>query len=397
MITEAPENKWIKYISQALIILLGMTFIFSGLIKLNDPVGTKIKLEEYFEVFAQDLPTLEKFFEFLIPLSLSFSLILCVAEVVLGVSILIKYEIKRTLWFLLVLTVFFTFLTFYSAFFNKVTDCGCFGDAIKLKPWSSFTKDIILLSIILILISQQKNIRDIKNFSLGTFIVIFSTLISLFLGLYAIFLLPPIDFLPYKVGANIPKGMELPPNAKPDVYQITYTLKNLKDSSERKINDSEYMQKEIWKDSLTWKIKNSVSNLISEGDKAKIMGFSVWDSQNNDFTTKLFEGDKFLIIIQSFKEATPNHLRKISQLINNNNSKGIFFIVLTASDGKTAESFMQELKLNIPFYFADATVLKTMIRTNPGFILLHNGNIVKKWSTITIPNPEEIKEYLQIK
>jgi len=397
MITEAPENKWIKYICQALIILLGMTFIFSGLIKLNDPVGTKIKLEEYFEVFAQDLPSLEKFFEFLIPLSLSFSLILCVAEVVLGVSILIKYEIKRTLWFLLVLTVFFTFLTFYSAFFNKVTDCGCFGDAIKLKPWSSFTKDIILLSIILILISQQKNIRDIKNFSLGTFIVIFSTLISLFLGLYAIFLLPPIDFLPYKVGANIPKGMELPPNAKPDVYQITYTLKNLKDSSERKINDSEYMQKEIWKDSLTWKIKNSVSNLISEGDKAKIMGFSVWDSQNNDFTTKLFEGDKFLIIIQSFKEATPNHLRKISQLINNNNSKGIFFIVLTASDGKTAESFMQELKLNIPFYFADATVLKTMIRTNPGFILLHNGNIVKKWSTITIPNPEEIKEYLQIK
>ncbi len=397
MITEAPENKWIKYTCHALIILLGMTFIFSGLIKLNDPVGTKIKLEEYFEVFAQDLPSLEKFFEFLIPLSLSFSLILCVAEVVLGVSILIKYQVKRTLWFLLVLTVFFTFLTFYSAFFNKVTDCGCFGDAIKLKPWNSFTKDIILLVIILILIAQQKNIRSIKNFSFGTIIVIFSILTSLFVGLYAIFFLPPIDFLPYKVGANIPKGMELPPNAKPDVYQITYTLKNLKDSSERKINDSEYMQKEIWKDSLTWKIKNSVSNLISEGDKAKIIGFSVWDSQNNDFTTKLFEGDKFLIIIQSFRQATPNHLRKISQLVNNKNSKGISFIVLTASDGKTAESFMQELKLNIPFYFTDATVLKTMIRTNPGFILLHNGNIVKKWSTIMIPDPEEIKEYLQIK
>ena len=122
---------------------VGVLFIFSGLIKLNDPVGTQIKLEEYFDVFATDIPALSGLFHGLVPLALYLSVILCVLEVVLGIALLIKYKLQSTLWVLLLLTVFFTFLTFYSAYFNRVTDCGCFGDAIKLTPWQSFSKDII--------------------------------------------------------------------------------------------------------------------------------------------------------------------------------------------------------------------------------------------------------------
>src|SRR6185436_18856302 len=121
---------------------VGALFIFSGLIKLNDPIGTEIKLEEYFEVFAADFGS---FFQYFIPWALELGMIMIVLEIALGVAILLFYRMRITAWVLLALMVFFTFLTFYSAYFNKVTDCGCFGDAIKLTPWESFWKDIVLM------------------------------------------------------------------------------------------------------------------------------------------------------------------------------------------------------------------------------------------------------------
>ena len=132
---------------------VGCLFIFSGLIKLNDPVGTKIKMEEYFEVFAEDFGS---FFHYLIPYALEIGLIIVVLEIVLGVAVLIYYKMEWTTKVLLALMVFFTFLTFYSAYFNKVTDCGCFGDAIKLTPWESFIKDLVLMVFVLHLFWYRK-------------------------------------------------------------------------------------------------------------------------------------------------------------------------------------------------------------------------------------------------
>ena len=137
---------------------VGGLFIFSGLIKVNDPVGTAIKLEEYFDVFSADIAP---FFEWFIPAALFLSVFLSVLEVVLGVALIIGYRMKITSWILLGMIVFFTFLTFYSAYFNKVTDCGCFGDAIKLTPWESFYKDIILLFFIVIIFIKK---RDYTSF-----------------------------------------------------------------------------------------------------------------------------------------------------------------------------------------------------------------------------------------
>ena len=121
---------------------VGLLFIFSGLVKLNDPMGTAIKMEEYFEVFSSDIWSV---FHYFVPYAMHFGLLVVILEVLLGVALLINYRMKLTSWVLLLLIVFFTFLTFYSAYFNKVTDCGCFGDAIPLTPWQSFGKDIVLL------------------------------------------------------------------------------------------------------------------------------------------------------------------------------------------------------------------------------------------------------------
>ncbi len=193
-----------KLVAKIAKFLVGALFIFSGLIKLNDPVGTQIKLEEYFEVFALDLPALHDFFMALVPLALYFSVALSAAEVVLGVALLVGYKPKTTSWLLLIITLFFTFLTFYSAYFNKVTDCGCFGDAIKLKPWTSFTKDIILLVLILVILYKRK---IFKSYPTGL-IVALATIASLGIAFYSIRHLPILDLLPYRVGASIPEQMK---------------------------------------------------------------------------------------------------------------------------------------------------------------------------------------------
>ena len=184
---------------------VGSLFIFSGLIKLNDPVGTKIKMEEYFGVFAEDFGS---FFAVFIPAALEIGLILIILEIALGVAVLIYYRMNITAVLLLILMVFFTFLTFYSAYFNKVTDCGCFGDAIKLTPWQSFIKDVILMIPVLHLFWYRKTYRPALRTLEGHFVVGATTAISLFLAVYAIRHLPFIDFRAYRIGNHIPTEMQ---------------------------------------------------------------------------------------------------------------------------------------------------------------------------------------------
>ena len=183
--------------------LVGGLFIFSGLIKINDPVGTQIKLEEYFTVFSIDIAP---FFEALKPASLFLSVMLSTLEVVLGIALLMRYREKWMINILLGMILFFTFLTFYSAYFNKVTDCGCFGDVIKLTPWESFTKDVILLVLIVVLWIGRKDQKE-NTGSVPNMVVGLSLVISLFISFNAIRHLPLIDFRAYKAGTDINTAM----------------------------------------------------------------------------------------------------------------------------------------------------------------------------------------------
>ena len=181
-------RKWIDQFSR---FFVGGLFIFSGLIKLNDPIGTHIKMEEYFDVFAQDFGS---FFHYFVPWALQIGMALILVEIALGVGILLYYRMRQTAWVLLGLMVFFTFLTYYSAYFNKVTDCGCFGDAIKLTPWQSFWKDIILMVFVLHLFWYRREFTPVLPARQGHLIILATVLLSLFLGIYAIRHLPFVDF-----------------------------------------------------------------------------------------------------------------------------------------------------------------------------------------------------------
>ena len=204
-----------KYLVNISRILVGLLFIFSGLIKINDPVGFSFKLEEYFG------PTVFNI-DFLLPYVLPLAIFIVVLEVLLGVFLLIGLKKELTIYSLFAMIVFFTFLTWYSAYFNKVTDCGCFGDAIKLTPWESFTKDVILLVLIVIIMIGLKYIKPLFNNKLLYIFPSISLILCIVIVNQVLSHLPLIDFRPYKVGANIIDNMVIPEDSKKAVFRYDW-------------------------------------------------------------------------------------------------------------------------------------------------------------------------------
>ncbi|MBG8556195.1 BT_3928 family protein [Hymenobacter guriensis] len=357
-------------------LLLGVLFIFSGLIKLNDPVGTAIKLEEYFEVFAVDFG---RFFLAFKPQARLISLVLSSLEVILGVALLLRWHLRKTLWTLLVLLVFFTFLTFYSAAFNKVTDCGCFGDFIKLTPWQSFSKDVLLLVLWVVVFFNQKHLRRV--FAKGTLGVVYITVtasVAIGIGVYALGHLPYFDFLPYKVGNDIGKLMK--PSAP---LRYKYIM-------ERGGQSQEFTE---YPTDTTWKFKQMVT--LNPEAAPKITDFRVWNDEG-DFTPKILQGNKLLLIVQNTDKADRDRFVVINQLVQSVDSsrKKTEFLVVTSSSPAEFDAFRHEVNLAAPFYYADATVLKTMIRSNPGFILLKDGVVKGKFHYHDIPSRAKVEELL---
>ena len=353
-----------KFILQISRILVGILFIISGLIKLNDPVGTQIKLEEYFEVFGT---------HFLIPMALYFSVIMCVLEVALGIAVLLFYRMKWTLIILSGLIVFFTFLTFYSAYFNKVTDCGCFGDAIKLKPWESFYKDIILCVLILFIIILKNKIKPVFDNIKGDLIVIIVTMASIWLAVFCINHLNIIDFRAYKPDANIQTAMK--PSCTPAFKYIL--TKNGK--------DFEFTQ---YPTDTTYQYKSMVQT--NPECNPKITDYNIWNDQG-DYTQESFKGDKMFIYILNTELADKEGAKRVKVLTDKIATIGIEPIIITASDPQKFDIFRHELNLAVPFFYADATVIKTIIRSNPGLVYLQNGTVKGKWHCNDVPSLDELK------
>lgn len=361
-----------KRVAQVAKIIVGILFIFSGLIKLNDPVGTQIKLEEYFEVFATDVPALHDFFLLLVPYALYFSVILCAAEVVLGVALLVGYKPKTTSWLLLLIILFFTFLTFYSAYFNRVTDCGCFGDAIKLKPWTSFGKDVFLLVLILLILYAR---REFRSYPTGM-IVALAMVASLGVAFYAIRHLPILDLLPYRVGANIPEQM------KPsEEMRYKYVFEE----------DGKIREFDKFPSDTTLQFKEMV--LLNENAKPKITDYRAWND-DGDFTESTFEGNKLFIIIKNLTDINTAAFPQIRKLVNDLKGKNVKPIILTSASSQDIDAFRKSQQLNIPYYFADATVLKTISRSNPGLWLMSGGVVKGKWHYNDTPDASTVLESL---
>jgi len=351
--------------------IVGGLFIFSGVVKINDPVGMKIKLQEYFEVFTADFTDL---FHILVPAAMVIGIFLVILEILLGIAVLINYRMNISAWILLVLIVFFTFLTFYSAYFNKVTDCGCFGDAIPLTPWQSFYKDAILIVMIGYLFWRRKTYDSIVDLRKGNIVIGAAAGIALFIGIYAIAHLPFIDFRAYKIGDNIAFNMQ--PEEDP-IFEYTFRKAGELISSEK------YLLVEDGFEYVDYKIKNP--------GKAtpKITDYNVWNDDDGDYTEQSLTGLKLLLIIQEVDNSDADEMEEINSLIAGMERK-VEVIVLTASAAASFENFRHHYQLAVPYYFTDATVLKAMIRSDPGIMLLRDGTVLGKWHNNDVPETEKI-------
>lgn len=363
-----------KILDQFSRFFVGGLFIFSGLIKLNDPIGTEIKMHEYFEVFAADFGSL---FNIFIPYALEIGFIMVVLEIVLGVAVLINYQMKITTRILFILLLFFTFLTFYSAYFNKVTDCGCFGDAIKLTPWQSFTKDVILMAFVLHLVWHYKRFEPVLRTREGHAVIIGVTVLSTFLGIYAIRHLPFIDFRAYRIGNNIPEQMK--PQEQPI---IEYVFE--KDGKE--VASQTYLM-----DGHVYK-----SSRVLNADKAvaKITDFSVSTPEGEDYTQQTFTGAKLLIVMYDVKKASVDNIESIQSLAKSLDGK-VEMMILTASPSEEIDAFRHQHQLAVPYYFTDATVLKTIVRSNPGLTLWVNGTVKGMWHHNDTPEATQVLELIR--
>lgn len=371
-------------------ILVGMLFVFSGLVKINDPLGFSYKLEEYFDVFH---------IGFLSGLSLYLSIILCALEIIFGFALLIGARAVSVAWGLLLLIVFFAFLTFYSAYFKVVQSCGCFGDAIPLTPWQSFSKDIILLLLIVVLFVHRKNIRPMFAPKMGDSLLLLTTVVSVGFGLYTYNFLPVVDFLPYKIGANIPDEMKTPPGAQPDEYELTYNLKNKKTGATKIMTNTDYIKTNIWKDNNWQIIGQPESRLVKTGFTPKIRDLNIQDAQGTNYNKELFSNPFYSLMIIAYDlnktdDEAINRLNAVA--INLTANYNIRTVLVTSNSPHDAEIFSKKHHLATEIFYADEVPLKTMVRANPGILLLKNGTVIHKWHYHSIPKYDVLaKEYFQ--
>ncbi|GGC45930.1 hypothetical protein GCM10011386_42750 [Parapedobacter defluvii] len=362
-------------------IVTGMVFIFSGFIKANDPTGFGYKLEEYFHVFGT---------VFLNDHAVAIAVVICGLEMLLGVLLLLGFWGRTVAWGLLLLILFFTFLTFYSAFFEVVTSCGCFGDAIPLTPWQSFGKDLVLLLLILVIFINREQIRPlISDRYTQSIITVVVVVISLGIGVYTLNFLPFIDFLPYKKGNNLPKLMTLPEGQVGDEYEIIYTLKNKATGVEKRVSDKVYLAEELWKDENWEIIGDPESKLVKKGYQIAIPDLLISDANGDDVTHELIENPYYnlLIVAWDLEKTNTEALRKINALVMNAaETYNIRAVLLTASSTQEAERISDELNLLTEIFYADAVPLKSMVRANPGVLLMQHGTVIDKWHYNTLPD-----------
>ncbi|WP_295675573.1 BT_3928 family protein [uncultured Mucilaginibacter sp.] len=386
MTTTKTTPRWIW----ACRIFVGVLFIFSGLVKINDPLGFSYKLEEYFDVLH---------LTFFTPFSLYIAIILCSLEIVLGFGLLIGTRSANVAWGLLLLTIFFGFLTFYSAYFKVVQTCGCFGDAIPLTPWQSFSKDMFLLLLIIILFKNRRRIQPLTAAKTGNKLLLAATVLAVGLGVYTYNFLPVIDFLAYKVGANIPDEMKTPPGAKPDEYEQTYTLKNKKTGATKVMNNTEYMSSNIWKDNDWSVVGTPESRLVKKGFSPKIQDLTISDAQGTDYTKELLTNPFLNIVIVAYdlRHTDADALARLNAAaINLQNDYHTRTVMLTSNSAQYAEAFSKQHHLAFEIFYTDEVPLKTMVRANPGIFLLKNGTIINKWHYHSMPNYDVlVKDYFQ--
>ena len=357
--------------------IVGVVFIFSGFVKAIDPLGSTYKFIDYFEAFGM---------EFFNSIAFPLAIILSSLEFVIGFSLIFSTKKRLTAWLLILFMGFFTILTFILAIFNPVTDCGCFGDALIMTNWQTFWKNIFLMIFTIIIFINRYNFEiRWKNRAQWSHLIITFSVITI-LSVYYYNNLPLIDFRPYNVGTYIPEKMIVPEDAPKAEYEtaliytkggeiIEVTIDNIPDS--------------------TWQWVESKHIQISKGHVPKIHDFTIETLAGNDITEIILNDNKFtfLFIAHDLKKTSTKNIDAINKLANFAQESSICnFIGMTSSLESEISEFKERTNASFMFFNTDEITLKTIVRSNPGIILLKRGTILGKWHHRNIPSIEEILE-----
>lgn len=375
------QNKALNVSLTVIRVFVGILFIFSGLIKANDPSGLAYKMGEFFEVWAREdyLPSL---MHWLNNYAMAMSILMITFEIVAGIALIIGYRFKLFSFLILLLTIFFTFLTAYAMYSGKIKECGCFGDCIKLQANESFLKDLILLALILILVFFRKRIVQAFSPKVATSIMVATFVVSLLMQWYVLKNLPVKDCLPYKIGNNILNEMTPGPNYVPEEVKTVLVYK--KDGVKKEFDLTNYP----WQDS-TWTFDTTINTVVKKAqNEPTIKDFSLsnYNGENVTNTVLTYKGNVFLLFVKDVHTANTANLDRLRILIQACKKVNVPILVLSSSNDIESNKFKEEHKLDIEFFTIDQTVCKTAMRANPGLMLLHNGTIKGKWSYANYPD-----------
>ena len=362
--------------------LLAASFIFSGFVKAVDPLGFQYKIQDYLTAFGM-VSWFPSFFPLLGGITLS------AVEFFIGISLF--FATRRTLAtsLALMLMIFMTPLTLYLAIFDPVSDCGCFGDAWVLTNWETFGKNIILLFAAIMAFLHRRMLIRFISVKMEWLVSLYTLFFVFTLSFYCLDRLPVLDFRPYKIGKNILEGMTMPEGAKPSVYESIFILEKNGEQKEFTLDN--------YPDS-TWTFVDTRTILKEKGYEPAIHDFSMIDLNTgeditNDVLTDI--GYTFLLVAHRIEEADDSNIDLINEIYDYSVEHGYKFYCLTSSPEEQIELWKDKTGAEYPFCQMDDITLKTMVRSNPGLMLIKNGTILNKWSDEDIPDEYVLTDKLE--
>lgn len=370
--------KIIKHIAR---IIVGLTFIFSGFVKGIDPWGSAYKFIDYFVAMGLDWFNWAAF-----PLGV----MLAFLEFAIGVGLLFNLYLRLSSWLAFIFMVFFTFLTLWIAVYNPVSDCGCFGDALVISNWQTFYKNIVLIILTWIVFFYRNNMPRILPVNVAR--IAGAAVVAMYVGaaVYSYNHLPLFDFRPYKTGVNIPEAMSIPEGAPQPQYENIFYYKNKNSGNIERFTEENYP----WEDTINWEFNNLESVLLDKGYEPPIHDFTI-ESPEGDNIIDFFIYDEeyvFMLIAYDLKKSNTKYQEKINHLAEWAMDQDYAFICLTSSLTDDSEKFAEQHQIPYEFFNCDEITLKTMIRSNPGLMVIKNGTIVAKYHYNDIPTPEEFQK-----
>ncbi len=368
------ETKFARVLEILSRFVVGVVFLFSGFVKGVDPMGTSYKIADYMTAWSFGGFS----FEWALPMASFLSVSLITLEILIGALMLTGAWRKAGAWILLLMMVFFTVTTLYDAITNKVSDCGCFGDAIKLTNWQTFWKNIAL-DVPMLVIFLARNWKRRRRFERDSLISLFTIIVMVLFCLWNIKNEPVIDFRPWKVGNQmIPFGEDKEPQS-----YVTYRDKETGETEE--MTSQELMER--YKDTTWVRTHEFVDSRVEDPYEIQADGFSMMSPDGEDYAHDIVGSSDYVIIatIHNIDKMDKNSTRALRRVYTWCGENGIDFVILTSALQEDIEAFLYDNNLgDVSYYFADGTAIKTMLRSNPGFVLLKDAKVVGKWSKANV-------------